>query len=151
MEKKDLVNFLDNQFVPIGFKRKGNNWIKNEQDINKIINLQKSQYSNAFYINYSYNINCLPLNGFVNHISSRLGSLDKLEQERITDLLNLENDIEPIIRFSELEKFIIDKIVYQMISTNSEKDILNVLKQRKYLHTIPPHVLKHFNLTIKSI
>lgn len=64
----------------------------------------------------------------------------------ITNLLNLENDIEPIIRFSELEKFIIDKIVSQMKSVQSEEDLLRLLQERTFLYTIPPHVLKHFNL-----
>lgn len=147
MEKKDLIKFLDDIFISIGFKRKGNNWVINGKEINKIINLQKSQYSNAYYLNYGYIINSLPLNGFVNHVDNRLGSKDKEIQIRITNLLNLENDIDVISRFSELGKFINETIVIEMESVQSENDILKILKEREFLYTIPPFVLEYFNLT----
>ena len=51
MEKKDLIKLLDEIFVPLGFKRKGHNWVLNGDELSKLINLQKSNYSNAFYIN----------------------------------------------------------------------------------------------------
>lgn len=148
MEKKDLVAFLDQIFIPIGFKKKGNNWVINAEKINKIINLQKSQYSNAYYLNYGYIINSLPLNGFVNHIDNRLASKDKEIQKRIGELLNLENDIEPVIRFSELRELINEKIVIEMQSVQREEDILKILKEREHLYTIPPFVLEHFDITL---
>ena len=147
MEKKDLITFLDDIFISIGFKRKGNNWVISGKEINKIINLQKSQYSNAYYLNYGYIINSLPLNGFVNHVDNRLGSKDKEIQIRITNLLHLENDIDIVNRFSELGKFINEKIVAEMESVESENDILKILKEREFLYTIPPFVLEYFNLT----
>ncbi|HEX7868775.1 MAG TPA: DUF4304 domain-containing protein [Chryseobacterium sp.] len=150
MEKKDLITFLDSIFSPIGFKRKGNNWVFNGDEINKIINLQKSQHGNFFYINYGYIINNLPLDGFVNHVDSRLSSQNKIEQQRITELLDLELAIIPSERFSELEKFINEKIINEMTNTNEESDILNVLKQKQFLYMIPPNVLKHFNLKIDA-
>jgi hypothetical protein len=61
MEKKDLIKLLDEIFVPLGFKRKGNNWVLNGDELSKLINLQKSNYSNAFYINYGYIIKGLEL------------------------------------------------------------------------------------------
>ena len=54
MEKKDLINILSEMLVPIGFKRKGNYWVVNGDEITKMVNLQKSQYGNSFYINYDY-------------------------------------------------------------------------------------------------
>lgn len=148
MEKKDLITFLDSIFSPLGFKRKGNNWVINGNEINKIINLQKSQYGNAFYINYGYIIKSLPLDGFVNHVDSRLSSSDKIGQQRITELLNLESAVLPSERLSELENLINEKIVKEMESTNEESDILNVLNQKQFLYMIPPNVLKYFNLKI---
>ncbi|WP_156173189.1 DUF4304 domain-containing protein [Chryseobacterium gallinarum] len=46
MEKQELIKFLDSIFIHAGFKRKGNNWVINGDEINKIINQQKYQYSN---------------------------------------------------------------------------------------------------------
>lgn len=147
MEKKDLVNFLDGIFIPIGFKRKGNNWVINGKEVNKIINLQKSQYGNVYYLNYDYIINCLPLHGWKTHVNNQLASTDKDVQNRIKELLNLENNIEPRDRFFELEQLINEKIVTEMESVQSENDILKILKEKEFLYAISPFVLEYFNLT----
>jgi hypothetical protein len=149
MEKKELLNFLDRILIPNGFKRKGNNWVINGEEACKIINLQKSQYGNVYYLNYDYIITSLPLNGWKTHVNHRLGSKEKDVQNRITELLNLENDIEPIDRFSELGRLINEKIVSEMQSVSTEEDILRVLKTREHLYTIPPFVLEYFNLKIE--
>jgi len=54
MEKKDLVNILSEMLFPMGFKRKGNNWVINGDVMTKIVNLQKSQFGNLYYVNYGY-------------------------------------------------------------------------------------------------
>ena len=61
MEKNGLIKLLDEIFFPLGFKRKGNNWVFNGDELSKIVNLQKSNYSNAFYINYGYIIKSIEL------------------------------------------------------------------------------------------
>ena len=136
MEKKDLVNLLDTIFIPLGFKRKGNNWVQNGSELSKIINLQKSNYSNAFYINYGYVIKCLELTTNT-HIENRLASIDNVEQKELTNLLDLENEMSNDTRFAKLKKFINDKIVLQIQSVNTEADILSELKNRSHLNNIP--------------
>lgn len=150
MEKKDLVRFLNTIFLPIGFKRKGNNWVINGTELNKIVNLQKSQYSNSFYLNYGYVINNLPLKGFVNHICNRLADTDKNKQIRITDLLNLDKDMDPPIRSKELAEIINEKIVTEMKVTNTEADLLIILQRMKYRYAVPPFVLEHFKLSVED-
>jgi hypothetical protein len=145
MEKKDLIKFLDEIFIPLGFKRKGNNWVLNGEELSKIINLQKSNYSNAFYINYGYVIKGLELTTST-HVENRLASIDKEEQKRITDLLDLETGIHIEQRLTELKKFIIAKIVRQIQSINTEEEILNELKKRPHLNDIPLIVKKHFSI-----
>ena len=54
MEKKELIKFLDEIFKPLEFKRKGNTWKYENEVFVKIVNLQKSKYSNAFYLNYCF-------------------------------------------------------------------------------------------------
>jgi hypothetical protein len=149
MDKKDLVKFLDEIFLPLDFKRKGNNWVSNGKIINKIVNLQKSQYSNAYYINYGYILNNLPLDNFTYHVDNRLASKDKSEQELITDLLNLENDIDSEKRLALLGNIIDSKIVEEIKFISKEEDILRILKAREHLYTIPPFVLKYFDLRIE--
>lgn len=40
MEKKELASILNEIFVPIGFKKKGDYWVINGDEITKMVNLQ---------------------------------------------------------------------------------------------------------------
>jgi len=148
MEKKDLIKLLDEIFVPLGLKRKGNSWVFNGKGLSKIINLQKSNYSNAFYINYGYIINGLELTT-TTHVGDRLASINKEEQKRITDLLDFETEIPIDQRLAELKVFIAGKIVTQIQSINTETDLLNELKKRQHLNNITLVVKQHFNLELE--
>jgi len=145
MGKQDLIKLLDELFTPIGFKRKGNNWVLNGHELSKLINLQKSNYSNSFYINYGYIIKGLELTTTL-HVSHRLASTDKEEQKWITDLLDLENDIATEQRLAELKMFITNKIMARMQIMDTKADLLNYLKKRPHLHNIPLNVKRFFNL-----
>lgn len=107
MEKNNLIKLLDEIFVPCGFKRKGNNWVLNGDELSKLINLQKSHYSNAFYINYGFIVKGLELTT-TTHVENGLGSTNKEEQKRIADLLDLETQISTDQRLAELKMFITD-------------------------------------------
>lgn len=145
MEKKDLIKLLDEIFIPLGLKRKGKSWVFNGKELSKIINLQKSNYGNAFYINYGYIINGLELTT-TTHVEYRLASTDKEEQKRITDLLDFETDISTDQRLVELKVFIVNKIAAQIQSMNTELDLFNDLKRRQHLNNIPLVVKKYFML-----
>ncbi|TJZ53568.1 DUF4304 domain-containing protein [Sphingobacterium olei] len=145
MEKKNLIKLLDEMFIPLGFKRKGNNWVSNGDVLSKVLNLQKSNYSNAFYINYGYIIRELELTTTM-HIFKGLGSIDSKENSKIIDLLDLENSIPMEERLSNLKTIIYNKIVTDFQTTNTEEDILNDLKKRPHLNNIPLVVKRYFNL-----
>lgn len=146
MEKKELVNIVSEILVSIGFKKKGNYWVVNGVEITKMVNLQKSQFSNSFYINYGYILNAIPLNGLTMHIFGGLGSLDSNENTRIKELLNLENNIADEERASDLKKVLFEKLVHKISSVNTEADILEELKKQPHLNNIPLVVKRHFNL-----
>jgi hypothetical protein len=146
MEKTDLIRLLNEIFIPIGFKKKGNYWVINGDVITKMVNLQKSQFSNRFYINYGYIIKSIPLVNEMMHVLNGLGSIDANENARINELLDLENSISDEDRLAELEKLISHKIVSRMQSVNTEEDLLNELKTRPHLNDISLVVKKHFNL-----
>jgi hypothetical protein len=145
MEKKDLIKLLDHIFLPLGFKRKGNNWVLNGEELSKIVNLQKSNYGNSFYINYGYIIKGLELTT-TTHIDNRLASTQKNEQERISNLLNLSTDINLTERVRKLGDLITEKIVNQMMTINSESDLLVEILNYVHPNRIPLVVKKHFNL-----
>lgn len=148
MRKEDLIQLLNTIFIPFGYKRKGNNWILKDTEVTKIINLQKSDFGNQYYINYYYIINSLPLLGLYGHLSNRLSSTDCTEQDKITQLLNLDYFVEVNVRLLELDKLIKNKIISENQCIVTEKDLLQILKQRKHLYSIPIVVLKHFDLEI---
>ena len=145
MEKRDLVRFLDEIFIPLGFKRKGNNWVLNSEELSKLINLQKSNYSNAFYINYGYVIKGLELTTTM-HVEDRLASSEKEEQKRITNLLDFELEMPMDQRLIELKKIIISNIVVRMQSVNTSGDLLNALNKRTNLNDISLVVKRYFHL-----
>ena len=146
MDKKFLIKIIDDIFVPLGFKRKGNSWwVLNSLELSKLINLQKSNYNNIYYLNYGYIIKGLELNTTM-HIFNRLGSIDKNENKRITDLLNLEGGIGIEERTVDLKKILNAKIALEINNINTEQDLLNYLKSRENLNNIPLVVKKHFNL-----
>jgi hypothetical protein len=147
MEKKELASILSEILVPIGFKKKGNYWVVNGTEITKMINLQKSQFGNYYYINWGYIINSVFLDGMM-HIYNRVASVDKNENLRIDELLDLENNISDTTRESELKiilhKYLIDKIN----QINTVSDLKKYLKSLTppLSNTVPLVVKKHFNL-----
>lgn len=54
MEKKELTNIITELLIPLGFKKKDNYWVVNGDEVTKMVNLQKSQYSSSYYINFGY-------------------------------------------------------------------------------------------------
>lgn len=146
MEKKELASILNEVLAPIGFKKKGDYWVINSDEITKMINLQKSQFSNSFYINYGYILKSVPLNGLMMHVFKGFGSIDKTEQQRMTALLDLGNNISNGDRAKELKKLLLEKLVLNIQEVNTEEDVLSELKKRPHLNDIPLVVKKHFSL-----
>lgn len=146
MEKKELANILSEVLTSVGFKKKGDYWVLNGSVITKMVNLQKSQYSNSFYINYGYILKSLPLNGKMMHIYNRMTSSDIDKRNRIEKLLNLENEISNNERIFELKEEISKIIISDFQIVNTEEDLLNSLKERPNLNSVPLDVKKHFGL-----
>jgi hypothetical protein len=139
---------LSEILVPIGFKKKGNYWVINGNVIIKMINLQKSNYSNAFYINYGYILNSIPLGNLMMHVYNRVTSLNVEERNRITFLLDLESNISVEERTKALKEMLQSKLVAKIQAINTEEDLLAELKRRPHLNDITLAIKQHFNLPI---
>ena len=146
MNKNDLVIFLNKLLKPLGFVKKASNWILVSDDLIKIINFQKSSFSNECYINYGYIIKSIPMENFSMHIYNRLSSAEDNTQKSIDILLDLDSNINDAVRVKELCEIIRSNIIAMMQKINSENDILSELKNRSNLNDIPLIVKKHFNL-----
>lgn len=145
MDKKDLIGLLSGIFISHGFKHKGNNWISDNDELIKIINLQKSNFSNSYYINYGYVIKGLQLTT-TTHVANRLHGNNLEEGKRIKELLTIDSDIVDNERLLELEKIILDKIINKFQLINTPKDLKEDLKKRPHLNDIPGVVQQYFNL-----
>lgn len=143
--KSILVEVLDDLLLPIGLKRKGNKWMSSGQELTKIVHLQKSNFSNGYYINYGYIISGLAL-ATAEHVSKRLSSSDQVEQSLITDVLNLENDIPVDVRANHLKSFINREIVAEMNATRTTGDLLQVIKKLPLISAVPLSVRHFFGL-----
>lgn len=115
------------------------------QELTKIVHLQKSNFSNGYYINYGYIINGLAL-ATAEHVSKRLSSSDQVEQSLITDVLNLENDIPVDVRANHLKSFINREIVAEMNATRTTGDLLQVIKKLPLISAVPLSVRHFFGL-----
>ena len=150
MDKKELVNILNEILVPMEFKKKGNYWVINGSEITKMVNLQKSQFGNYYYINYGYILKSIPLDDEMVHIYKRLASADKKQNMRIDELLDLENNIPDKNRAEELKNILFEKLAKNLNSVNTENDILGELKKRPHLNDISLAVKRYFNLPISD-
>lgn len=74
MEKNELASSLNEILVLIGVKKNGNYWGAVVMKLQKV-KLQKSQFSNSYYVNYGYILKAVPLNGLTMHVFSGLTSV----------------------------------------------------------------------------
>lgn len=147
MEKKDLENILNELLKSIGYKKKGNNWILKNDEVTKIINLQKSKYSSRFYINYGFILNSLPIGNLSMHIFNGVGSQDKEENEWIKDNLDFENNIPRDNRILALRKIIDIHIIKKIEFINSKEDIRTYLVNRSNLNDISLNVRQYLDIS----
>lgn len=118
MEKKDLIKVFDNVFLPQGYKRKGSKWTSFGEIIIKFVELQRSQFSNRYYINYGFIINDLDLKNADSHVFSGLNTKELLDFKNPTHsqeevkvklhslLLDLREQMNRVNTVDDLTKFI---------------------------------------------
>jgi hypothetical protein len=143
MEKTDLVNLLSEMLIPMGFKRKGNNWILKGDELTKTVNLQKSQFSRTYYVNYDYILNALPSDP--SYIGGRVGFSTPDENLKLDKLLDLDSDIPDKEKIDALRDIFQEQIVKGFQSINTEEDLSN--KFRKKMPVLITQALKqHLHL-----
>lgn len=135
MEKKDLVSILNKVLIPVRFKKKGNYWVLNEDQITKMVNLQKSQFGSQYYIDYGYILKEIPLKGMM-HVYNRVTFLDEEERNKTTFLLDLKSNIIDVDRYKELKTILFSKLIKKLQNINTKEDLLKDLKTRLHLNDI---------------
>ena len=145
MTKQDLINLISGILIPVGFKRKGKNWVINGQELTKMVNLQQSNFGNSFYINFGFIINKLKINQGID-VYHRLRQPKSSTGNSVTDLLNLDFEMNDIARSEELSILINTQIVNFFNKINSENDLKMELEGREFRNDILLVVKHHFGL-----
>jgi hypothetical protein len=142
MEKIDLMKLIDDSLIPLGFKKKGNYWVLNSKKIVKIVELQRSQFSEAFYLNFGFNIPSLPFTTKW-HIHFGIRTFD---DDTKKDWLDLTNSIPNEKRKAEITKILTEKLVPRLERVSTEEDLLWELKALPNLNSVPLNIKEYFNL-----
>lgn len=143
-DKKALMQLVDEVLAPLGFTRKNNQWVFHGRELSKVLHLQRSSFSKSYYLNYGFILNGLTLTT-TTHVQGRLGSTDPAEQQRITALLDLENDLPLAQRLAGLKPFL-EALARKCQEVNTREDLVNELKRRPHLNDIPLVVKEYLQL-----
>ena len=97
MSKSNPIHqILKAVLMPIRFSRKGSSWYRRTQDVVQVVNLQKSQYGDQYYLNYALWLLALGDASFPReemcHVRFRIEDISTNE-DRYKELLNLESDL----------------------------------------------------------
>ena len=123
MSHKEILSYLNDLFKSLGFNGKGSTWLKSNDEITKVVNLQKSNFGKQYYINYGYIIKSIPLGDLSMHVFTGLSSMDSAENKEIMDLLDLDNSIPDDSRKSNIHTYIMKFLIPQFNNINSESDL----------------------------
>lgn len=146
MTNTEFKSELDRLLKPYGFKKKGNKWTSETEELEKIIELQKSNFSNSYYLNYGFNFKDLDYKEVTMHIWNRLGSSKRKENNLFIKTLDLESSLNSIERTQNLELFITTLLLPEINGINCKEDILMELKPRKHLNNVFLPIKRHLNL-----
>lgn len=146
MNNTEFKKVVHGVLTPLGFRRDGNYWHLLKEDIEKIIYIQKSSFSNSYYLNYGFNLLNLDLDSVTMHIYNRLGSSDLKRQKLIDDTFDLESDIKPEVRITNIINILNDHLIKLLSEINCEDDIRELLRKRSQINDIPIAVKKHLKL-----
>lgn len=140
MERKELTNIIDEILKPLGFTKKGNYWRLEGEELFKIVNLQKSSYSNKYYINYGFDIKNLNYDSLSMHIFRGISTEDSEDR----DILDFEKDLNSRI---EKIKWLVTKVLLPNLNEiNSLSDLINDLKKQPHLNDIPIKIKEFLGL-----
>lgn len=147
MDNKQFKKWFGDVAKASGFQKNNSNWLQNVGELTKLVNLQKSNFANKYYVNFGFIINALPCGQLLTHIGYRLSSPDPEERRKVEELLDLDSPIDDSARKSALAIRLSHDVFGQLLKTDTEADVFSVLKKQPHLNNIPLSVKKHFNLS----
>lgn len=133
MKNEELKIRFDQALRPLNYKKKGNKWTTKTEDLTKIIELQKSGYSNLYYINYCINFNHLDYTEVRTHVFNRHNNR-----------LNLETANDNVL--NRLADEALDQITEKFNQLTTVEDVLAYIETLPTLNILPLRVKEFLNL-----
>jgi hypothetical protein len=136
---EDLIEYLNHEFRRIGFAKVGDNWYLEYEDCIQVVNLQKSAYSEQYYLNLGILLKQLDETRHPNeyncHIRIRLNMLGSLPGlQRIIDFE--DTSIHPKDRTTRLSRIIKEVILPFLENMADLQNIKEALINEKYTNLI---------------
>jgi hypothetical protein len=147
MEKASFKSWFGKFLQANGFQKSHGNWCKATNEVTKMVNLQKSNFANVYYINYGFLLNKLEIPDLLMHVYYRLSSENTEERRRIDELLDLDSDIGETQRKAELERYLARDVIACLDRIDTEHDLSSELLRRPHLNSVPLAVKEHLKLT----
>jgi len=123
--KKEFKKVFFNTLKKNGFKKINKKWIIETDELMKKVELQKSDYSDMYYLNYDFTVKGIDTSPSMTHISFRFKNYPKV--------LDLENNLKKEKRLSLFEKMIDEMVKTKIKPVNTVKDILKMIKENPFL------------------
>ena len=136
MTNEEFKNLINELLSPLGLKRRGNYCRTETEQLEKICNLQKSNFSDLYYFNYGFNFKNLKYDEVTMHIGSRLSQL------KAFDLGVAMNDT---TRKESLEQLISTELTPKL-RLDTEADIVEHLSELTHPNAIPLKVKQYLKL-----
>ena len=114
MTNNEFKDRIDELLKPLGFRKQGNYWRLETNEIEKIVNLQKSNFSNLYYVNYGFNLKKLDFDGVLMHIFNRLNQ---------SNAFDLENNLDSSERRNKISKIIEEELIPNINRIANESDV----------------------------
>lgn len=92
MKQAFLFKIIGDTLESIGFKAKGNVWIREGKEVSERVALQKSLYGRVYYFRPSYILNDLEVTNRYNGHALMATGLSSVEFRQLESYCNLEND-----------------------------------------------------------
>jgi len=132
MDKIKFKQALDQILLPHDFVNTKNTWILKNSEINKLLFIGRSQYTNSYYIDYGFIVHDLELNGLRMHVSERLGTAyEYTEQLLMIRALSLDSPMSDEERADKLKVIVENKVLPTFESVTTKSDL------KAYIYTFP--------------
>ena len=149
MDIKELIAIIDEELLPIGFKRKNKKWVFENPDLIKYVELQKSNYSNLYYLNYGFIIREIDIDSKRRHVPHQLGGSTTQEKIFVKEFLDLESNKPKDIDL--FKKYLNRNLSCYLDRINTTDDLKKyIINELPNLDMIPLVVKKYFNISNES-